>query len=273
MNTLPLVSVVMPVYNTARFLPDAIESVLSQTYSNFEFIIIDDASTDGSWEIIQAYMNRDRRIRSYRNNQNRHIVYSRNSGIQQSEGDYVAFLDSDDIALPNRVERQVAYMIATPRCGVCGSNFMIIDPFGNTLGTKKFPEKDEDIRNSFFYFNPFAQNTVLIRKRCFDRVGLYNDAFRNAEDLDMWIRIGAEFELHNLQEFLVKYRIHENNSILKSQKTMIKSTLAIRRNAVDRFGYKMGPKAHIAYTLTKGMLYLPSGLVLRLFNSIRKIFI
>jgi len=262
----PKISVVMPNYNRGAFLPEAIESILNQTFRDFEFIIIDDGSVDNSWEIIQKYSEKDTRIRAFKNDKNYHIVYTRNRGISLSETDLIAFLDSDDVAMPERLEIQLEFMKNNLDCGVCGSNFEIINEKSELTGHKKFPENDDDIKKSFFFFNPFGQNTVIIRKRCFDEVGLYNDEYRNAEDLDMWMRIGSKYALHNIQKELVKYRVHRDNSIFKNQKRMIRSTLKLRKKAVSGYGYKITNKGRVAYFATWIMQFLPARVVFYLFN-------
>ena len=259
----------MPNYNGGTFLPEAIESILNQTFRDFEFIVIDDGSTDNSWEIIQEYAKKDSRIRSFKNEKNYHIVYTRNRGISLSRTDLVAFLDSDDVAMPERLEIQLEFMKNNSDCGVCGSNFEIINEKSELIGHKEFPENDNEIKKSFFFFNPFGQNTVIIRKECFNKVGLYNDEYRNAEDLDMWIRIGSKYALHNIQKELVKYRVHRDNSIFKNQKRMIKSTLKLRKKAVLEYGYKISIKGQIAYCVTWLMQFLPSRFVFTMFNLIR----
>jgi glycosyltransferase involved in cell wall biosynthesis len=266
----PQVSVVMPNYNCARFLDEAIDSILQQTFCDFEFIIIDDGSTDNSWEIIQKYACKDDRIRAFKNERNQHIVYCRNKGVSLSKCDLIAFLDSDDIAFPERLKIQVDYMLKNPDCGVCGSNFEMINEKSQLIGYKKFPENHDAIKKSFFFCNPFGQNTVIVRKKCFNEVGLYNDEYRNAEDLDMWVRIGGKFKLHNIQKDLVKYRVHAKNSMFTSQKRMIRSTLKIRKKAISEYGYAMTFKGQIFYWGTWLAQWLPSKFVFWIFNFLKR---
>lgn len=136
---------------------------------------------------------------------------------------------------------ELDFLEKNPEYGICGTNFDIIDNDAHIKSSKIFPEFDEDIRRSFFFRNPFGQNTVMLRKECFDSVGVYDESFEVAEDLDMWVRIGVCYKMYNIQKNLVQYRIHGNNSILKRQKEMIKNTLKIRRQAMQ-LGYTIDRK-------------------------------
>lgn len=265
----PKISVIMPNYNGEKYIWEAIESILQQTFTDFELIIIDDGSTDHSWDIIQKYAERDTRIVVLKNKTNKHIVYTRNIGITNAKWVYIAFLDSDDIAFPERLEKQIKIMENNKKIGICGSNSEIIKGNGDKIGEKRFPQTNEECKNAIWYKNPFSQSTVVIRKKCFDEIGMYDDNFRNTEDLDMWIRIGTKYELYNIQETLVKYRIHGENSIIKQQQKMIKNTLKCRRKAI-KLGYKIWWKGIIFYIWTWCMLFLPPKYVVWLFNVLNR---
>lgn len=264
----PKISVIMPNYNCWKYLAEAIESILNQSFTDFEFIIIDDGSTDDSWEVIQKYAKTDKRIKALRNEKNMHIVYSRNRALQLSNWEYIAFLDSDDSAYPERFQAQLDFMELPENSdiGMCGTNIDIINSESVKTWEKKFPETNQQCRDSIWYRNPFGQNTVLIRKECFDKVWLYDDEYRNAEDLDMWIRIGEHYKLYNIQKNLSTYRIFEHNSIMKQQKLMIRSALKARRNAM-KLGYKMPLKWVVFYIGTWCMQFFPPKFVLWLFNK------
>ncbi len=268
----PKISVIMPNYNCWKYLGEAIESILNQSFSDLEFIIIDDWSTDDSWEIIQKYAKIDKRIKAYKNEQNMHIVYSRNRALQLAAWEYIAFLDSDDAAYPERLQIQLDFMELpeNSKIGICGTNFDIINTTSQKIWEKKFPRTHQECIESIWYRNPFGQNTVLIRKKCFDKVWFYNNNYKNAEDLDMWIRMWKYFKLYNIQQNLSKYRVFWGNSIIKQQKTMIKSALKARKNAL-RLWYKIPLKWRFYYWGTWCMQFLPPRFVLWLFNKITKV--
>ena len=266
MNSAPLVSIIMPVYNRASFLEVAIKSIINQSYQNWELIIIDDASTDSSQNIIKNFIRQEPRIKLLKNSTNQHIVYSRNKGLKKAQGKYIAFLDSDDRALPERLERQVNFMENNPKVGVCGSAVELINTTGKILKVRSYPEKDAEIRVAFFFFNPILQSTAIVRKECFDKLGFFDDQFRNAEDLNIWFRFGNQYLLHNLPEVLGQYRLHDENSLITDQKMMIRNVLKARKLAVKKYGYRMNFKTQIAYLCSWLMLIFPTFLVRKIFN-------
>lgn len=265
----PKISVIMPNYNCEKYIAKAIDSILNQTFTDFEFIIIDDGSTDNSWNIIQEYAKKDERIVAVRNDENKHIVYTRNRWLKIAKWEYIAFLDSDDVAYKERFEKQLDFMDIHKNIWLCWSNFDFIDNTWKITWGKKFPETDKEIKKSIWFRNPFWQNTMMILKKCFDEIWFYDDWFRNAEDLDMWIRMWTKYEMYNLQENLVQYRIYWENSILKQQKLMIQNTLKARRKAL-KLWYNIWIKWIIFYIWTWFMQFLPPKFVLWLFNKVNK---
>lgn len=264
----PLVSVVMPVYGTARFLPEAIESILGQTHRHIEFLIIDDASPDGSWPIIEGYARTDGRIVAIRNDVNVGVVRARNIGVERASGTYVVLMDSDDVSLPERISRQVAFLEDNPAYGACGSSIYEIDAEGKVGRTVTFPAGDEEIKRSFFFITPVRHSTLVVRKECFDKLGLYEDM---PEDLDLLMRIGRSYRIANLPECLVKYRVHGGNYILTDHRAIILWTLRTRRKAVRVYGYRMPALGYVSYLATWLMQFFPPRTVFRLFYLFRKV--
>ena len=268
MKTLPKVSVLMPNYNAWKYISEAIQSILNQTFTDFEFIIIDDCSTDNSWEIIQEFAKKDTRIIPIKNEKNIHIAKTRNIALAKARGEFIAFLDSDDVAEKDRLELQLDFIERNPNIDLCGSNMLIIDSNWNINWEKKYPETDLECKNSIWFKNPFWQNTMIIKRKCFLEVGFYDDDFRNAEDLDMWVRMWQKYKFYNIQRNLVRYRIFWWNSILKQQKLMIKNTLRVRKKAL-KLWYKITFKWRFYYFWTWFMQFLPSKFVLWLFNKLQ----
>ncbi len=265
-----LVSVVMPVYNTARFLPETIESILNQTHRNIEFFVIDDASPDDSWEVIEAYARKDSRMVAIRNELNVGVIRTRNKGVERASGKYVALMDGDDVAMPERISRQVAFLENNPGHGACGSNIYEIDAQGRLRRTVSFPAGDAEIKRSFFFHTPIRHSTLMVRKECFDRLGLYRVM---PEELDLLMRIGRAYQIANLQECLVKYRVHGDNYIFNDHRAIIRSTLRTRRNAVKAYGYRMPALGYPAYAATWLMQFLPPRTVFRLFYLLRRLLV
>jgi glycosyltransferase involved in cell wall biosynthesis len=262
-----LVSVVMPVYNTARFLPETIESILDQTHRYLEYFIVDDASPDDSWRVIESYARKDSRIVAIRNEVNVGVVRTRNTGVALARGKYVALTDGDDVSLPERICRQVAFLENNPEYGACGSNIYEIDAVGKVRRTVTFPAEDEQIKRSFFFITPIRHSTLMVRNECFARLGLYGDM---PEELDLLMRIGRTYKIANLQECLVKYRVHGDNYILTDHKTIIQWTLRTRRKAIQVHGYKMPRLGYVSYFATWLMQFFPPRMVFRLFYLFRR---
>ena len=221
----PLVSVVMPVYNAEEFISDAISSILNQTYTHFEFIIVNDGSTDGSLSIIEQYAIRDRRIRVI-NRGNLGISFSLNEAISVSSGVYVARMDADDISLPTRLEHQVNAM-SRSKLDICGGNYYVIDKFGKVIDVLRCVRTHCLCQLALLYKVPFAHPTVMINKSFLTQNCLQ---YRNvpAEDLDLWARMsyaGARFG--NVDDYLLKYR-YLSTSLSRRKRVAIRtSTLRI----------------------------------------------
>lgn len=203
-----LISVILPVYNGVPYLDEAIKSILSQTYSNFEFIIINDGSTDNSLEIINRYKSIDDRIKVI-SRENRGLIASLNEGIEKSEGTYIARIDQDDVSLPRRLEVQLNYMLKN-HLDICGGDFTNIDAQNDVLQEHKVPKTESEIIITLATNMPFAHSCVMIKKSFLStnnlKYGL--NGYRNAEDLDLWILMyenGAKFG--NVDENILKYRI------------------------------------------------------------------
>ena len=205
----PKISVVMSVYNGSSYLPEAVESILKQTYSHFEFIIIDDGSVDNTWEILLDYATQDQRIALYRNEKNIGLTKSLNKGLRLAKGDYIARQDADDISLPARLEEQLTYMASHETVAMACAGVQIISGSGKVLKTYTPPQNPAVLRWQLLYRNPIRHATVIWRRQPIERyVGLYDPNFRFAQDYDLWVRIANRFPIGVLPLVLVKYRTH-----------------------------------------------------------------
>ena len=223
----PKITVLMPVYNGEKYLAEAIESILNQTYKDFDFLIINDGSTDNSVKIIESY--NDPRIRLVKNKKNFGIVYSLNKGIDLAKGEYIARMDVDDVSLPERLEKQVAFVNYNPNIAVIGSYFNLIDKKGYYIGKIKWPIGFE---NNLFYVlignNPVGHPGVMYRKKVVEEIGSYHGKYAPAEDFDLWLRIYLNgYHCENIPEFLTDYRVHsEQESVLQKNTQRKKHNLA-----------------------------------------------
>ena len=233
--TSSLVSVLMPVYNSERFLKESISSILEQTYSNFEFIIINDGSTDKSLHIIKQYLEIDNRIILI-NKTNSGIVDSLNEGIRISKGKYIVRMDSDDISLPTRIAQQVNHMEGL-NLDLCGGHYFLIDENGVLNGLNLTPRSHELCLLSFSSKAAFVHPTVMIRKSFLDRNNLkYGQVeFKNAEDLDLWIRIiNLGGKLGNVDNVILKYRILKDSLSRSNNSNILRDSNILFNNYTNQ---------------------------------------
>jgi len=214
----PMISVVMSVFNGKEYLIDAIESILNQTYTNFEFIIVNDGSQDESLDVIKHYQAIDSRIILV-NQQNIGLTKSLNRGIELSSGKYIARQDADDVSHRERFEKQLDLILKT-NCMICSSNYEVINNFGKVISNRLQANK----RFVWIYFllgNQVAHGTVLIDKNLFEKIGNYDESLCCSQDYDLWMRALKfdKFCIKFVDNILYKYRDHESNiSNTKTQK-------------------------------------------------------
>ncbi len=209
----PVVSVIMAVYNAERYLAVAIESILIQTFRDFEFLIVDDGSTDRSPDILRSYAARDDRIRLW-NEPNRGQYRAANDVLDRSRGAFVAVMDADDVALPFRFERQVEYLSVHPECVALGSRVQIIDPDGDPLREDFLRQTHENIDDAHIrgLGSGLCHPTVMMRRQAVLDVGKYATDLRRALDLDLFLRlVEAGGRVANLPEILLRYRAHHSS--------------------------------------------------------------
>jgi len=217
----PIVSVVMSVYNGERYLNECIQSILSQSFQDFEFIIIDDGSTDHTNEILHSYQ--DQRIIIVHQD-NMGLTKALNRGISLAKAKYIARQDADDISKPERLEKQVAFLEANPQVGLLGSRFEFIDEDGEVTRQSLLPTDNDTLQERLTKINQFCHASVMMRREALDKVGAYREFFRFAQDYDLWLRIAEHYEIANLPEMLVQYR--ELKDAISSEKILLQSRYA-----------------------------------------------
>ena len=202
----PKISVIMSVYNGEKYLREAIESILNQTFTDFEFIIVNDGSTDDTLEIIQSY--NDERIKIINNEQNIGLTKSLNKALKQAKGKYIARQDADDVSLPNRFEEQIKYLEEHSEIAVLGTSKYVINKDGKIL-RKVIALSDPG--KILFNDNAFTHGSVMLKKAVVDKLGYYNELFRYSQDYELWLRIVKHYKVSNLTQPLYKLRSHEEN--------------------------------------------------------------
>jgi glycosyltransferase involved in cell wall biosynthesis len=221
----PKVSIIIATYNREAFVIEAIESVKKQTYADWEMVIIDDASTDGTEKVIKTYIDKDTRIHYFKNKQNLGISKTRNRGIDLAKGEYLATLDSDDIWLDeDKLKKQVEFLDINKDYALIGGGIMYIDTHSRHIRKMLYPIYDSIIRNIMLQYNPFPHSTVLMRKTAVVSVGKYDEAMKACEDYDLWMRLGAKYKFTNIPKVLAGYRVHGGN-ISRNKKLSMAATV------------------------------------------------
>ena len=244
-KTTPLISVVMPFYNAAAFLDESIQSILKQTFRDFELILINDASSDNSDEVVQKYLS-DTRVRYICNDTRTGIVVNLNRGVSAAKAELIARMDGDDISQPERFQRQYDYMSAHKDIALLGSYVEIIDENGVPLQISKKPTEHEDIKKVCFYYGPFVHPVVMFRKSVVENVGGYRGQYELTEDIDLFFRIIYEgYRTANLPEVLLKYRQHGGSTSRRSKEIGRKS-FRLKKEIVKKYKIRLSLKEHLS---------------------------
>jgi glycosyltransferase involved in cell wall biosynthesis len=218
----PDLSVVMAVFNGEDFLRPALDSLLAQTFADFELIVVDDGSTDGTWEIVSGYAARDRRIVPLRNERNHGLLYSRTRGFRECRARIIAIADADDIFNPQRFEKQLAYLRAHPTVGFLGCGAELVNKAGHRIGANIPPSEHRHIRFLSLLGSCMWDTSTIYRVEVLQAAGGYDAAITGGGlDYDLWARLMDLTECHNLPDALVKVRLHE-----RSQTAILGRTLA-----------------------------------------------
>lgn len=230
--TAPTVSVVMCVFNGERFLHEAVESILAQTFRDFEFIVIDDGSSDRTPSILDAFAARDARLRVH-HEPHRGLIASLNKGCGLAQGGYIARMDADDIAKPDRLALQVEFMKSHSDVGVLGGAVELMDSDGRAIACSQNPSEDAEIRQELQHRCPLWHPTVVFRHEVFTQAGGYRSVV-DAEDYDFWLRVSEHFRMANLSSVLLQYRLHPNQTSLQGRVRQSLGMLAARAAADKR---------------------------------------
>lgn len=258
----PLVTVLMPVYNAHRFLKEAVESILQQSYRDFKFIIVDDCSTDSSYELLEKYRDSDARIKLLRNEKNRGITYSLNKGLKHSVGTYVVRMDADDISMSARIEKQVRWMDEHPDVGVLGSALKYIDVDGTMFDRVRYCA----LGGGNLVESPLLHPTVIIRKQVLDTYGLcYREKFDTSQDYYLWLELSRVTQIDALDEVLVLYRISQQVTRIKRLKRVLYNTLRIKYEAIFSLKIKVNLRVVIRMIAECMLLLLPARIVVKIY--------
>jgi hypothetical protein len=240
----PQISVVMVTRNVERFLGESIESILGQTFQNFEFVIVDFGSTDNSPSIVSRYAAVDTRIKF-------HVIpgcglaEARNQSCLLARGQYIAIMDADDVALPNRLLWEAEFMVNRPNVGVVGGAVEWINSAGKPLLIARNPSGNSELQAALLTHSAVWQPTALIRTEAFALAGQYRGAFAPAEDYDLWLRIAERYEIANLEQVVLKYRIHPHQVSMQKCAQQTLGILGAQASALARRLGKPDPLASV----------------------------
>lgn len=232
----PHVSVLIAVYNSARYLPAAIESVLAQSFSNFECVLIDDGSSDDSWKLMQDYAARDLRLRISRQD-NQGIAKTRNRLLAEARGELIATMDADDVMLPDRLARQVEFLATHPQVVCVGGALDWIDEQGRLLGHCDVPESDTEIQRLLIGgISLLHHPCTMARRSALLQVDGYDETMMASVDLDLWLRLGEIGQLANLPDTVLQYRLHARSITHARQTRQTQDALSACQRAWKRRG-------------------------------------
>jgi len=264
----PKVSVIMPAYNSEKYIGTAIESILNQTYKDFEFIIVNDCSTDNTLQTIQSYSKKDRRIKVIDSKVNLKVGKAGNKALQEAKGDYIVRLDSDDWSYPERIEKQVKYMDEHPDIVLSSGNMEICDEKLNVKNRSNLPTQPEEIMRVLLQYNPTVHSAMIYKRKEALELGGYSlDA---AEDYMLVIDMSSKGKLGNLDDILVKYRVSNNSVSSQKAKDMHIATLLCAFKGHLKYGYPITFKTKVITLVRLFIAYFVPYSIWRYISSILK---
>ena len=218
MSKKPELSVILPVYNCENYISKSIESILCQTYQNFELIIVNDNSSDKSLKIIKNYIekNQNFHIKLFNNKKNIGLAKSLNKILRLSTGKFLARMDGDDFNNNQRFEKQINFLKKNSEIGIVGSNCILLNENGKKIGQTNLPLTDEDIRAHFFFYNPINHSSIIFRKTLYTR-NFYNENLKTTQDYELYLRLMPKTKFANLKECLITRHIHKESISYKKR--------------------------------------------------------
>lgn len=232
---MPETTVLIPVYNCAKYIVAAIESVLNQKYTDYELLLIDDGSTDNTAEIITTI--KDSRIVFLKNSKNRGIVYTLNKGLALAKGKYIARMDGDDIMLGNRLETQIDFLNKNPDFGIVGGWYQVINAEGKVIDTVEGVTDCRNAQLNLLFRNQFTHSAVTMRTNLAKQLK-YDPDFQYCEDYDLWVRFAEVSKVANLPDYFVQYRWYSENSCGRKQKELKQAMFNLLSRELDKIGVK-----------------------------------
>ncbi len=260
----PKISVILSTYNDEKTIKESVESILTQTYKNFELIVINDASNDKTSQILKSV--KDKKVKTISNKKKQGLTKCLNQGLKKAQGKFIARMDADDIALPQRLKAQLEYFEKNSKIVLCGTWAQLINKQGRKIKVKKLPISPAKIKRKVIKFNPFIHSTIMFKKSILKKIGLYNENYKFAQDYEFLLRVVSKMPAANIPQTLLKYRLPSPESVsVKNLKDQEKYALRARITALKKLDY---PKWQIIFLLKPLLSYLlPANLKLFIYKK------
>lgn len=275
MSNSPLASIVIPVHNGERYIKEAIDSCINQTYKDIEIIVVDDKSEDGTLDILREYEKKDERIKILPVEKQDGLGNVINIGIRASKGKYIVRMDADDIMLPDRIQKQVRYLEEHIECVAVGGQIDIIDANSNITGHREYTLTDRELRKNRFLFQPFAHPAVTLRKSTLEEIGLYPENLWKVEDVKLFLILSTKGEFANLPDTVLKYRITYATESQSKMLDHFRKTSEMRNWAIQNLNIKPTVREYIIWNIQKVgvniLSILPPTLFMKAFELSRKV--
>lgn len=270
--TNPAVSIIMPVYNAEAFLACAIDSILAQTFSSWELIAVDDCSSDTSAAILDAYAAKEPRIRVFRNAQNLRVGGTLDAAVAHARGNLIARMDADDVALPDRLALQVAFLGAHPDVVAVGGQAYRIDESGKRIGTKTFPCDPASLYDMMFLCVPILHPTLIVNRALIPNDFTWYEGWPCGEDSNLFFKLTQYGKTANIPEFILEYRYVPGGNLLKDPRATFMSTFRARRLALQKYGYQASVKARVINIFQLIAIHMiPNRYIPRVFSSLQRL--
>lgn len=274
-KVVPKISILLPIFNAENYLKEALESILNQSFNNWELVAVNDSSTDRSLEILKHYQTKDKRISFFSVRKQNSLADVLNLGLEKCVGKYIIRMDADDIMLSNRLSLQFEFMEQHPEVVVCGGQIQFIDSKGIEIGFRSYALDDDRLRKTFFLFSPFAHPATIIRKESLEKVGGYENNLQKVEDIMLWFKLAKVGKFANIPQTVLKYRITDNSQSLSNKYEHYLLTYKLRKQVIKKGIYKASIYQKIQMEIQKYVAYmsqfLPSNWFMKFFEFGRKI--
>lgn len=271
----PLASVVIPVHNGERYIKEALESCLNQTYDNFEILIVDDKSEDGTLGILKEFESRDRRVKVFAVEKQDGLGNVINIGIRASKGKYIVRMDADDVMCSDRIEKQVKYLEENPECVAIGGQIDIIDENSNITRHREYPLTDKELRKNLFLFQPFAHPAVTLRRSTLEEMGLYPENMWKVEDVKLFLILSTKGKFANVPDTVLRYRMTFKTESQAKMVDHFRRTSEMRSWAVKNLNIKPTFRESVIWFIQRmGVTFLgllPPKMFMWVFENVRKI--